>query len=120
MGCFCFVYGDQDKPALITYPDVALNFVTVGLFVSSEAASLVLHNFCIYLVSPPGLEVLFDFLYFYGICGFIKDCLLQQYFSKVTEEQPCAIVLIDITSTHCRRSPCCIYPELLSPESLRV
>ncbi|KAG6494015.1 hypothetical protein ZIOFF_049031 [Zingiber officinale] len=28
-----------------------------GLFVSSEAASLVLHNFCIYHVSPPGLEV---------------------------------------------------------------
>ncbi|KAG6494014.1 hypothetical protein ZIOFF_049030 [Zingiber officinale] len=64
-------------------------------------------------------DVLFDFLYFYGICGFIKDCLLQQYFSKVTEEQPCAIVLIDITSTHSRRSPCCIYPELLSPESFK-
>ncbi|XP_042418415.1 uncharacterized protein LOC122006833 [Zingiber officinale] len=107
-------------------------------------ASPISSNASIPPVNDLGDQVLFDFLYFYGICGFIKDCLLQQYFSKymlagdttplmdcssffaghcyllVTEEQPCAIVLIDITSTHCRRSPCCIYPELLSPESLRV
>jgi len=86
------VYGDQEKPALITYPDVALNcksgeytfgtwFVFIltsfgnlildscmflwlldmscfqGLFLCPEAVSLLLHNFCIYHISPPGHEV---------------------------------------------------------------
>jgi Ndr family len=82
------VYGDQDKLALITYPDVALNckfnllfflataninvVVAVidskvvpptdmscfqGLLFCQEAASLLLHNFCIYHISPPGHEV---------------------------------------------------------------
>ncbi|GER32546.1 pollen specific protein sf21 [Striga asiatica] len=41
------VFGDQDKPALITYPDLALNY----------ALSLLLHNFCIYHISPPGHEL---------------------------------------------------------------
>ncbi|KAH7572163.1 hypothetical protein JRO89_XS04G0213700 [Xanthoceras sorbifolium] len=53
------VYGDQDKPALITYPDLALNHMSCfqGLFFWPEAASLLLHNFCIYHISPPGHEL---------------------------------------------------------------
>ncbi|KAL9252999.1 NDL1-like protein [Drosera capensis] len=53
------VYGDQDKPALITYPDLALNYMSCfqGLFFFPEAASLLLHNFCIYHISPPGHEL---------------------------------------------------------------
>nr|XP_048335125.1 protein NDL1 isoform X2 [Ziziphus jujuba var. spinosa] len=53
------VYGDQDKPALITYPDLALNHMSCfqGLFFCPEAASLLLHNFCIYHISPPGHEL---------------------------------------------------------------
>ncbi|KAM1155633.1 hypothetical protein ACFX13_027095 [Malus domestica] len=40
------VYGDQEKPSLITYPDLALNHVSCfqGLF-------------CIYHISPPGHEL---------------------------------------------------------------
>ncbi|WCJ29578.1 N-MYC downregulated-like 2 [Euphorbia peplus] len=53
------VYGDQDKPALITYPDLALNYMSCfqGLFFCPEACSLLLHNFCIYHISPPGHEL---------------------------------------------------------------
>ncbi|KAI8565423.1 hypothetical protein RHMOL_Rhmol03G0258000 [Rhododendron molle] len=53
------VYGDQDKPALLTYPDLALNHMSCfqGLFFCPEAASLLLHNFCIYHISPPGHEL---------------------------------------------------------------
>ncbi|OAY83960.1 pollen-specific protein SF21-like [Ananas comosus] len=157
------VYGDIDKPALVTYPDVALNHMSCfqGLFFCPEAASLLLHNFCIYHISPPGHElgaapissdvpvpsvddladqvadvldffglgsvmclgvtagayiltlfatkhrervlglilvsplcktppwaewlynkVMSNLLYFYGMCGLIKECLLQRYFSK--------------------------------------
>ncbi|XP_010924489.1 protein NDL1 [Elaeis guineensis] len=157
------VFGDQEKPALVTYPDVALNHVSCfqGLFFCPEAASLLLHNFCIYHISPPGHElgaapissdvpipsvndladqiadvldifrlgpvmclgvtagayiltlfaikykervaglilvsplckapswmewlynkVISNLLYFYGMCGLVKDCLLQRYFSK--------------------------------------
>lgn len=52
------VYGDRDKPALVTYPDLALNHMSCfqGLFFFPEAASLLLHNFCIYHISPPGHE----------------------------------------------------------------
>ncbi|CAL5339154.1 unnamed protein product [Camellia sinensis] len=161
------VYGDQDKPALVTYPDLALNHMSCfqGLFFCPEAASLLLHNFCIYHISPPGhelgaaaicpddpvpsvddladqiIEVLNHFrlgavmcmgvtagayiltlfamkyrervlglilvsplcknaswtewlynkvtsnlLYFYGMCGLVKDFLLQRYFSKLYQE----------------------------------
>ncbi|KDP33738.1 hypothetical protein JCGZ_07309 [Jatropha curcas] len=157
------IYGDQDKPALITYPDLALNHVSCfqGLFFCPEAASLLLHNFCIYHISPPGHElgaapicphisvpsaddladqivevlnyfglgavmcmgvmagayiltlfamkyrervlglilvsplcraaswtewfynkVISNLLYFYGMCGLLKEFLLQRYFSK--------------------------------------
>jgi len=157
------VYGDQDKPALITYPDLALNHVSCfqGLFFCPEAASFLLYNFCIYHISPPGHElgaaaicpedyvpsvddladqvvevlnffglgavmcmgvtagayiltlfamkyrervlglmlvsplckapswtewfynkVMSNLLYFYGMSGLMKDCLLQRYFSK--------------------------------------
>ncbi|KAL4194389.1 hypothetical protein AMTRI_Chr05g59170 [Amborella trichopoda] len=158
------VFGDQEKPALITYPDVALDFMSCfqGLFFCPEAASLLLHNFCIYHIDPPrhqleaagsissdvsavtvddladqvaevldffrlrtvmcmgvtagayiltlfamkykervlGLmlvsplcgapswtewlynKVLSNLLYFYGMCGLLKDFLLQRYFSK--------------------------------------
>ncbi|KAK9102171.1 hypothetical protein Sjap_019425 [Stephania japonica] len=156
------VYGDQDKPALITYPDLALNHMSCfqGLFFCPEAASLLLHNFCIYHITPPGHElgaagissdvpvdsvddladqilevlnffglgavmclgvtagayiltlfamkyrervlglilvsplcrapswtewfynkVMSNLLYFYGMCGLLKECLLQRYFS---------------------------------------
>ncbi|KAG6534520.1 hypothetical protein ZIOFF_008423 [Zingiber officinale] len=53
------VYGDLEKPALLTYPDVALNHMSCfqGLFFCPEAASLLLHNFCIYHISPPGHEL---------------------------------------------------------------
>ncbi|TXG65889.1 hypothetical protein EZV62_007164 [Acer yangbiense] len=158
-----FVCGDQEKPALITYPDVALNysFCFQGLFFCPDAASLFLHNFCIYHIDAPGHElgadvisedapvlsvddlaeqvaevldffglkkvlclgvtagayiltlfamkykervlglilvspickapswtewlynkVLMNLLYFYGMCGVLKECLLQRYFSK--------------------------------------
>ncbi|KAH7571931.1 hypothetical protein ACOSP7_014836 [Xanthoceras sorbifolium] len=158
-----FVCGDQEKPALITYPDVALNysFCFQGLFFCPGAASLLLHNFCIYHIDAPGHEleadvisadapvlsvddlveqvaevldffglkkvlclgvtagayiltlfamkytdrvlglilvspickapswtewlynkVLMNMLYFYGMCGMLKECLLQRYFSK--------------------------------------
>ncbi|KAG2625124.1 hypothetical protein PVAP13_3KG195454 [Panicum virgatum] len=53
------VYGDEDKPALITYPDVGLNYLSCfqGLFFCPEAASLLLHNFCIYHINPQGHEL---------------------------------------------------------------
>ncbi|KQK07120.1 protein NDL2 [Brachypodium distachyon] len=53
------VYGDQDKPALVTYPDVALNYMSCfqGLFLCPETASLLLHNFCIYHINPQGHEL---------------------------------------------------------------
>ncbi|XP_050217978.1 protein NDL2 [Mercurialis annua] len=53
------VYGDQDKPALITYPDLALNYMSCfqGLFFCPEAYSLLLHNFCVYHINPPGHEL---------------------------------------------------------------
>ncbi|KAJ0013419.1 hypothetical protein Pint_20543 [Pistacia integerrima] len=159
-----FVCGDQEKPALVTYPDVALNYMFCfqGLFFCPDAASLLLHNFCIYHIDAPGHElgaheissdvpllsvddlaeqvaevldffglkkvlclgvtagayiltlfamkynervlglilvspickapswaewlynkVLMNLLYFYGMCGVLKECLLQRYFSKV-------------------------------------
>ncbi|XXG57193.1 hypothetical protein AAC387_Pa03g4413 [Persea americana] len=157
------VFGDQDKPALVTYPDLALNHMSCfqGLFFCPEASSLLLHNFCIYHISPPGHElgaaaissnapvpsvddladqvadvldyfrigevmclgvaagayiltlfamkyrhrviglilvsplckapswtewlynkVMSNLLYYYGICGVLKECLLHRYFSK--------------------------------------
>ncbi|XP_038716293.1 protein NDL2-like isoform X2 [Tripterygium wilfordii] len=129
--CVC---GDQEKPALITYPDVALNYMSCfqGLLYCPDAASLLLHNFCIYHIDAPGHElgadvissdapllsvddladqvaevldyfglkqvlclgvtagayiltlfaILLNLLYFYGMCGVLKECLLQRYFSK--------------------------------------
>ncbi|RWW27663.1 hypothetical protein GW17_00007896 [Ensete ventricosum] len=52
-------YGDPEKPALVTYPDVALNHMSCfqGLFLCPEVASLLLYNFCIYHISPPGHEL---------------------------------------------------------------
>ncbi|XP_043698208.1 protein NDL2-like isoform X1 [Telopea speciosissima] len=158
-----FVCGDQEKPALITYPDVSLNYMSCfqGLFFCPDAASLLLHNFCIYHIDAPGHELgaaaissdapllniddladqvvevldffglkevlclgvtagayiltlfamkykdrvlglilvsplcrkpswtewlynklMLNLLYFYGMCGLLKECLLQRYFSK--------------------------------------
>ncbi|XP_047326961.1 protein NDL2-like [Impatiens glandulifera] len=53
------VMGDPDKPALVTYPDLALNHMSCfqGLFFCPEAFPLLLHNFCIYHISPPGHEL---------------------------------------------------------------
>ncbi|CAA2959083.1 pollen-specific SF21-like [Olea europaea subsp. europaea] len=54
-----FVFGDLDKPALVTYPDLALNYISCfqGLFTCPEAFSLLLHNFCIYHICPPGHQL---------------------------------------------------------------
>ncbi|KAI3728124.1 hypothetical protein L6452_16754 [Arctium lappa] len=53
------IFGDPDKPALITYPDLALNYISCfqGLLSCPDAFSLLLHNFCIYHISPPGHEL---------------------------------------------------------------
>ncbi|GAB2223037.1 hypothetical protein Droror1_Dr00017172 [Drosera rotundifolia] len=53
------IFGNQDKPALITYPDLALNHLSCfeGFFSCSEALSLLLPNFCIYHICPPGHEL---------------------------------------------------------------
>ncbi|KAD4384853.1 hypothetical protein E3N88_25021 [Mikania micrantha] len=53
------IFGDQDKPALVTYPDLALNHTSCfqGLFLCPEAFSMLIHNFCIYHISPPGHEL---------------------------------------------------------------
>ncbi|CAM8961643.1 hypothetical protein QQ045_005772 [Rhodiola kirilowii] len=53
------IIGDQDKPGLITYPDLALNHMSCfqGLFFCPEASALLLNNFCIYHISPPGHEL---------------------------------------------------------------
>ncbi|KAG0493909.1 hypothetical protein HPP92_004903 [Vanilla planifolia] len=53
------VFGDLEKPALVTYPDLALSYMSCfqGLLFCPEAASLMLHNFCIYHISPPGHEL---------------------------------------------------------------
>lgn len=54
-----FVCGDQSKPALVTYPDVALNYMSCfqGLLFYPEAAALLFHNFCIYHIDAPGHEL---------------------------------------------------------------
>jgi protein NDRG1 len=53
------VCGDPDKPALLTYPDVGLNYISCfeGLFSCPEASLVLYHNFCIYHVDAPGHEV---------------------------------------------------------------
>ncbi|KAL4570326.1 hypothetical protein LXL04_025978 [Taraxacum kok-saghyz] len=53
------IMGDPDKPPLITYPDLALNYMSCfqGLLLCPEAFSLLLDNFCIYHISPPGHEL---------------------------------------------------------------
>ncbi|KAM6541780.1 hypothetical protein CsatB_006227 [Cannabis sativa] len=177
------VIGDQDKPALVTYPDLALNYVSCfqGLFFCPEACSLLLHNFCIYHISPPGHElgaetissddpllsaddlvdqiadvlnyfglgavmcmgvtagayiitlfalkyrhrvlglilisplckapswtewllnkVMSNLLYFYGMCGMVKELLLKRYFSK--DIRGCAQVPGSDVVQACRRS----------------
>ncbi|XP_043698209.1 protein NDL2-like isoform X2 [Telopea speciosissima] len=169
-----FVCGDQEKPALITYPDVSLNYMSCfqGLFFCPDAASLLLHNFCIYHIDAPGHELgaaaissdapllniddladqvvevldffglkevlclgvtagayiltlfamkykdrvlglilvsplcrkpswtewlynklMLNLLYFYGMCGLLKECLLQRYFSKLLDERQSSNVM---------------------------
>nr|GMD86301.1 pollen-specific protein SF21-like [Ipomoea batatas] len=183
------VYGDHEKPALITYPDLALNHMSCfqGLFFCPEAASLLLHNFCIYHISPPGHElgagsicpeepvpsvddladqvlevlnyfglgavmcmgvmagayiltlfaikfrervvglilvsplckgpswtewfynkVMSNLLYYYGMCGLLKECLLHRYFSK--EVRGSAEVPESDIVQACRRVSPVIYP----------
>ncbi|KAM7507543.1 hypothetical protein LguiA_017996 [Lonicera macranthoides] len=189
------VFGDQDKPALITYPDLALNYMSCfeGLFSCPEAFSLLLHNFCIYHISPPGHElgasiispddpalsvddladqvaeildyfglgavmcmgvtagayvlalfaikytrrvlglilvsplckapswtewlynkVMSNILYFYGMCGLVKELLLMRYFSKEVRGG-----VVQVTESHivqvCRR----LLDERQSPNVLR-
>ncbi|XP_042517112.1 protein NDL2-like isoform X2 [Macadamia integrifolia] len=169
-----FVCGDQEKPALITYPDVSLNYMSCfqGLFFCPDAASLLLHNFCIYHFDAPGHElgaasissdapflnvddladqlvevldffglkeviclgvtagayiltlfamrykervrglilvsplcktpswtewlynkIMLNLIYFYGMCGLLKECLLQRYFSKLLDERQSSNVM---------------------------
>ncbi|KAI4311005.1 hypothetical protein MLD38_035942 [Melastoma candidum] len=157
------VFGDERKPALVTYPDVGLNYESCfhGLFFCPDADPLLLQNFCVYHMDAPGHQlgadviasdvpvlsvddladqvaevidhfglkkvfclgvtagayvlmlfaakygervlglilvspickapswtewlynkVLLNLLYFYGMCGLLKECLLQRYFSK--------------------------------------
>ncbi|KAL5975592.1 Protein ndl2 [Asimina triloba] len=128
------VIGDQDKPALVTYPDLALNqFLQLGAAaISSDlpvpsvddladqvadvldyfglgvvmclgvtAGAYILTLFAmkyrdrvlgLILVSPlckaPTWtewlynKVMSNLIYFYGMCGLVKECLLQRYFSK--------------------------------------
>ncbi|KAH7436748.1 hypothetical protein KP509_05G034200 [Ceratopteris richardii] len=54
-----FVCGDPTKPALITYPDVALNYMSCyrGLLFFPESELLLMHNFCIYHIDAPGHEL---------------------------------------------------------------
>ncbi|PWA80396.1 protein arginine N-methyltransferase 1 [Artemisia annua] len=107
------VYGNQEKPPLITYPDLALNHTSCfqGLFMAPESASLLLHNFCIYHISPPGHQIKYServnglilispicrepswnewfynkfmskLLYYHGISDLLKEMLIHRYFSK--------------------------------------
>uniref|UniRef100_A0A7I4FFW5 Uncharacterized protein n=1 Tax=Physcomitrium patens TaxID=3218 RepID=A0A7I4FFW5_PHYPA len=132
--------GDQSKPALVTYPDVGLNYLACfeGLFSCPEASSVLFYNFCIYHLDPPGhqdgateipdnqplltvedladqvAEVLDHFgvheaiclgvgagsyvlslfaaiiniLYYCGTTSFVKDALLQRYFSQEVLASP--------------------------------
>ncbi|KAL5980331.1 hypothetical protein ACLOJK_028239 [Asimina triloba] len=99
------VFGDQEKPALITYPDLALNqFLQLGAAeISSDLrvpsaddladqVADVLDYFRLHVVMCFGVTggayiltlfaVVSNLLYFYGMCGLVKECLLQRYFSK--------------------------------------
>ncbi|XP_042056720.1 protein NDL1-like isoform X1 [Salvia splendens] len=177
------IYGDPEKPALITYPDLALNHVSCfqGLFFCPEAAALLLHNFCVYHISPPGHElgaaaisegypvpsvddladqilevlnyfrlgavmcmgvmagayiltlfamkyrervvglilvsplckapswtewlcnkVMSNLLYYYGMCGLLKECLLYRYYSKQEVRGNAEVPESDIVQA-CRR-----------------
>nr|KAJ0219070.1 hypothetical protein LSAT_V11C300156230 [Lactuca sativa] len=57
--CYVAIYGDKEKVVLITYPDLTLNHMSCsqGLFLCPEAFSLLIHNFYIYHISPPGHEL---------------------------------------------------------------
>ncbi|XP_076888842.1 protein NDL2-like [Bidens hawaiensis] len=177
------MFGDPDKPALITYPDIALNYISCfqGLFLCPEAFSLLVHYFCIYHISPPGHEwgaapmshddlalsvddladqvadvldyfglgavmclgvtggayvltlfaikyarrviglilvsplckspswsewlcnkVVSNVLYYYGMCGLVKELLLMRYFSK--EVRGCSLVPEADVVQSCRRA----------------
>ncbi|KAK1265531.1 Pollen-specific protein SF21 [Acorus gramineus] len=99
------VFGDLDKPALVTYPDIALNqFLQLGAApISSDVPVLsvddladqvaeVLNFFglgavmCLGVAAGAYILTLFavmsNLLYFYGMCGVVKEGLLQRYFSK--------------------------------------
>ncbi|KAG4982991.1 hypothetical protein JHK87_027740 [Glycine soja] len=107
------VYGDPDKPALITYPNLALNFFPLKLpqeFLKLGATAIcaedpvpspedladqiieVLKYFglgavmCMRVTVGVYILTLFavmaNLIYFYGMCGLLKECLLQRYFNK--------------------------------------
>jgi len=121
------VYGDEDKPALITYPDVALNckcfqrfsnlliicydwnpqsayehclYVSVsylawtdmscfqGLLFCPEAASLQLHNFCIYHINPQGHEVSNGGSIFVMRCAWFVFWVAYMIFAAVYVKSP--------------------------------
>ncbi|RRT61129.1 hypothetical protein BHM03_00041026 [Ensete ventricosum] len=143
------VFGDQDKPALITYPDVALNRkcdvnkmasliqnlqVTFSYEVcgSSQIPESEIVQAC-RSVSIPLFSIQLNPLFSYPDQCYLVQ--VQACGSLVTEEQPHAMLipleyffmgygfyrLNQFTdSPRGPLSPSCISPELLSPESLGV
>ncbi|KAI7987870.1 Protein NDL1 [Camellia lanceoleosa] len=79
------VFGDPDKPALVTYPDVALNHVSCfqGLFFCPDVFSLLLHNFCIYHISPPGHETRCSDVHGVTAGAYILTCFAIKYKQRV-------------------------------------
>ncbi|XP_078429965.1 protein NDL1-like isoform X2 [Wolffia australiana] len=55
------VIGDPEMPALITYPDIALDYASCfgGLISCHGSDSFLLQNFCIYHINPPWVEKAF-------------------------------------------------------------
>ncbi|KAF3535500.1 hypothetical protein F2Q69_00018703, partial [Brassica cretica] len=133
------VCGDPDKPALITYPDLALNYMFCfqGLLFCPEASSLLLHNFCIYHISPLGHELGAPVISVDAPLLSADDLAdqiieVQGSGSLVTEEQPQAMVIpmeyflmgyglyrpTQSISPRSPLSPTRISPELFSPENM--
>ncbi|KAK7287310.1 hypothetical protein RIF29_00542 [Crotalaria pallida] len=57
-------------------------------------------------------KVLINLLYFYGMCGLLKECLLQRYFNKLLDERQNMVYspwcLSNALAEHCRAEyPAC-------------
>ncbi|KAK8523332.1 hypothetical protein V6N12_047856 [Hibiscus sabdariffa] len=128
------VFGDQDKPALVTYPDLALNqILQLGIIPSvddladqifeawcrnvygSYSGSIYSYPICDEVQTCPRVNTRFthlqtafmdrvvmsNLLYFYGMCGLVKELLLKRYFSK--EVRGSVVVLESDIVQACRR-----------------